>query len=331
MEALDPCCGEQAFPGLEVVGIIGCLGALVVAAVALTLICSFARLMYGLSMSDAVVLSAICLFGLGLSVWMILAWGRLPVDRQPLLVESAEPRELMSRTLRMAVVGIVGGIIAGVLVAGLGGRLMMRILAATSGDSSQGLVTEAHEIVGEITMAGSIGFVVFNGIFFGMIGGIGYPLVRRWLPSPSWLGGFFYGIALLGLAPLDALNPDNTDFSILRPSWLAVLLVCCLFPLYGMTVASVAERLDRSWPGIGTRPRGILACSPLLLALIVPPIGLGIMIAVGLVVVLDRHHRFVEAWHGRVTTIVGQMIAGVLLLAATLSASWATLDILDTQ
>ncbi len=143
--------------------------------------------------------------------------------------------ELASTTVRTAVVGIVGGIIAGVLIAGLGGRLVMRVLAATSGDSAQGLLTEAKETVGEITLAGSVGFVVFNGIFFGMIGGIGYLLLRRWLPATPWLGGLIYGTALLGVAPLDALDPDNADFAILTPTWLAVLLVSCLFPLYGMT------------------------------------------------------------------------------------------------
>src|SRR5688572_21126100 len=98
-------------------------------------------------MLDTVLLSVVCTAGLGLAVWMIVAWGRTRSDRQQLLVESAKPLELASKTVRAVFVGIVGGVIAGVLVAGLGGRLMMRVLAATSGDSAQGLVTEAEETV----------------------------------------------------------------------------------------------------------------------------------------------------------------------------------------
>ena len=280
-------------------------------------------------MVRTVVLSVVCVGGLGLAVWMIAAWGHKPSDRQPLLVVSDESLEVAERTVRAAVVGIVGGIIAGVLVAGLGGRLMMRVLAATSGDSAQGLVTEAHETVGEITLGGSVGFVVFNGIFFGAIGGVGYVLLRSWLPSRPWLGGLVYGVALLGLAPLDALDPGNKDFSILRPSWLTVLLIAGLFPLYGMTTASVVERLDRTWPRISTKRRAILAYSPLLLALVVAPMGLGIVIAVGLVVLLHRHHGFVEAWQGPVATKACRIVLVVLLVAATFSAGSAGLDILD--
>lgn len=280
-------------------------------------------------MSSAVVLSVVCGGGLGVAVWMIATWGRKPSDRQPLLVVSEDAVKAAERTVRAAVVGIVGGVIAGVLVAGLGGRLMMRVLAATSGDSAQGLVTEAQETVGDITLGGSVGFVVFNGIFFGAIGGIGYMLLRSWLPSRPWLGGLAYGIALLGLAPLDPLDPGNRDFSILRPSWLAVVLTACLFPLYGMTTASVVERLDRTWPRISAKRHGILAYSPLLVAVALPPIGLGIVIAVGLVVVVHRRQDFVAAWHGPAAAKAGRIVLVVLLVAATFSAGAAGLDILD--
>jgi hypothetical protein len=279
-------------------------------------------------MLNTVLLSVVCAAGLGLAVWMIVAWGRTRSDRQQLLVESAKPLELASKTVRAVVVGIVGGIIAGVLVAGLGGRLMMRVLAATSGDSAQGLVTEAEETVGEVTLAGSAGFVLFNGIFFGMIGGIGYLLMRRWLPSRPWLGGLIYGVALLGLAPFDALDPDKSDFTILGPTWLAVLLVACLFPFYGMTAASVIERLDRTWPTISARPRTILAYSPLLLALLASPIAVGTLLAVGIVILLHARSGFVNVWHGRSVTTAGRLALGALVAAAAFSAGLASIEIL---
>ncbi len=279
-------------------------------------------------MSETVLLAAFCIAGLGLAAWMVVVWGRTRPVRQRLLVESAQALELASTTVRAAVVGIVGGIIAGVLIAGLGGRLVMRVLAASSGDSAQGLVTDAGETVGEVTLAGSLGFVVFNGIFFGMIGGVGYLLMRRWLPATPWLGGLIYGIALLGVAPLDALDPDNSDFAILTPTWLAALLVSCLFPLFGMTAASVVERLDRTWPWISARPRALVAYSPLVLALVVSPIAVGILLAVGLVILLNGRPGFVEFWQGRRAATAGRLVVGVLVGVAAVSAGAAVVEIL---
>ena len=59
--------------------------------------------------------------------------------------------------------------ICGVLVAGFLGRFVMRVLAAMSGDGAQGLLTDADEVVGEITLSGSIAFVVFVGLGAGAI------------------------------------------------------------------------------------------------------------------------------------------------------------------
>jgi len=49
--------------------------------------------------------------------------------------------------LRSTCIGITAGAVSGVLVGGFGARLMMRIMAATSGRSAQGLLTEADELV----------------------------------------------------------------------------------------------------------------------------------------------------------------------------------------
>ena len=54
----------------------------------------------------------------------------------------------------------------------------MRVLAATSGDGAQGLLTDADEVVGEITLDGTIGFIVFVGIGAGAITAIMLLIVR---------------------------------------------------------------------------------------------------------------------------------------------------------
>jgi hypothetical protein len=178
-------------------------------------------------------------------------------------------RPLVLRLLRTGTVGMLGGMMAGALVGGFGGRLMMRILAATSGDGAQGLLTSADERVGKISTGGTLGVLIFVGIFGGVVGGMLYVLLRRWLPRPAWLGGLALGFLLLVVfARLDPLSPDNRDFAILHPTWFAVVLVAVLFPLFGLTVAALVERLDRGYS------RHLAACAPLLLLGLTGPMGL---------------------------------------------------------
>ena len=215
---------------------------------------------------DVLVLTAVCVAGLGVAAFMVIRWGALAYTPS---TEAASGKTLVFRLLRTGTVGMLGGMLAGGLVGGLGGRLMMRILAATSGDGAQGLLTEADERVGKITTDGTLGIVIFVGIAGGVVGGLLYVVVRRWLPRPAWLAGLTLGALLLVVfARLDPLSPHNRDFSILHPAWLAVVLVAVLFPLFGLTVAPLVERLERGYP------QHPAAVAPLLLLGLTGPMGL---------------------------------------------------------
>ena len=103
---------------------------------------------------------------------------------------------------------------------GAGGRLMMRLLAATSLDSVQGRLTEAEENVGVVTVDGTIGFVLFVGLFGGLVSLGMFVLLRRWLPERSVTAGLFaagIGSGIFGRSS-GLVNPDNPDFVILSPS-----------------------------------------------------------------------------------------------------------------
>ena len=150
--------------------------------------------------------------------------------------------------LRTLAVVMAAGVLAGALVPGLGGRLAMRILGATSGDA-QGVRTAANQPVGEITNSGSIEVIVFVGLFGGAIAALAFLVVRRWLPTTAGPAGALAGVLLLGtIGVSDALSPDNKDFAILRPTWLAVTLVVSLALLFGVTFTALAARLDAGMP-----------------------------------------------------------------------------------
>jgi hypothetical protein len=144
---------------------------------------------------------------------------------------------------------LVAGVAAGVLAAGAGGRLVMRLLAATSPDA-EGSFTEAGERIGEITVGGTVGFVFFTGIPAGLLSGALYALLAPVLPRGR-AGGAALGVLLLILVAtrIEPLRSDSVDFLLLDPAWLAVLGFSVLALFQGMLVAALAP----APPAVGSR------------------------------------------------------------------------------
>ena len=162
---------------------------------------------------------------------------------------SATPSSLQLTTLRYlrgVAVGLVGGFWAGALVTGPAGRLIMRLLAVTAGEDAQGKITEAEEVVGRIDLAGSLALYILGGILPGLLNGVIYVVIRRWLPG-GILGGMTFGALHLVLAAtrVDPLRPDNPDFDIVGPGWLAVATFGLAAIVHGMAVAAIANRYTR--------------------------------------------------------------------------------------
>ena len=229
-------------------------------------------------MAVAVVVACVILLVLGLAV--AVAWGGTPYRPAWPPPEPGEPAPggrapgavpVAQAFARATTIAIASGLAAGLLVAGAGGRLAMRLLAVTAGDAAQGRVTEADELVGRITIGGTVGFVVFTGLFFGIATGVLYVLVRRWLPGGR-LGGAAFGGLLLVLfgTRLEPLRPDNPDFGIVGPGWVAVAAFGALVVVHGMAVAAVAARYSAVLPLPARDRRVLLRYTPLLAAAPVP-------------------------------------------------------------
>lgn len=141
---------------------------------------------------------------------------------------------------RYALLAIVPGIVA----AGAGGRLVMRLLAITSPDA-EGLITEAGETVGEISLNGTLAFFTFVGLPAGFFAAVLYVLIGAVLPRGR-AGGVLLGLALLVLvgAWIEPLRPDNFDFNLVGPDWLSVLSFTALAAFQGMVTVALARRLD---------------------------------------------------------------------------------------
>jgi hypothetical protein len=157
---------------------------------------------------------------------------------------AAAPAPVAARLARYAALMFAAGAAAGVLAAGAGGRLAMRLLAVTS-PQSHGQITEGTATIGDITVGGTLGFLAFAGVAAGTLSALLYVVVGSLLPRGR-AGGIALGLLLLVLvgARLEPLRADNFDFNLVGPGWLSVLSFTALAMFQGMVMCALAARLN---------------------------------------------------------------------------------------
>jgi hypothetical protein len=176
-----------------------------------------------------------------------------------------------SALLRSLAGCLAAGVVVGLLVAGLGSRVVMRVLALVDADA-RGTVTEAGNRVGEITAGGTLALILFVGIPAGVAAGLIVFLVRRWLPSRLVWRGPALSLVLLALLGGTVIDADNIDFRLLEPSGLAVALFGVLFLFAGYALAVLADRWALGAPPVFYR-RSVTVVGAIVLAVVV---GLGL-------------------------------------------------------
>jgi hypothetical protein len=263
------------------------------------------------------VIVVVCGVAVVLGLVAVWRWGGLDV-RPP------DDATALDRYLWSLNVALAGGLGAGLLVLGPGGRLAMRLLAVTAGRGAQGRITEADEVVGKITLDGTLGIVVFVGLLGGVASGVLYLLIRRWLPSGR-MGGLAYGLLLLALfaSRLDPLRKDNPDFDLVGPGWLAIVAFAALVVVHGMAVAAFAARYGSTLRPLSKQPR-VLARYLTLFPLIVPMLA-AFAVAGGIATwLVSRRPAVAEGMRSRAVLIWGRVVlvaAGVIALPGFLIAA----------
>ncbi len=124
--------------------------------------------------------------------------------------------DLLQRAVRQAAIGAIAGILVGMLVLGGGSRVFMRIAAMFSDAQQQGAITENGNAVGDITLGGTLGLVIFVGAAFGLIAGIAVMAVRPWLPATGpmrYLATGAIGFAVAGPIVLEGEKTVTTSDS----------------------------------------------------------------------------------------------------------------------
>ncbi len=194
-------------------------------------------------------------------------------------------------------------------------RLIMRALALTSPEAT-GRFTEAQAFVGTISFEGTLSLFIFGALPGAFLSAVVFAFLHRWLPG-GWLGGLVYGLLLLviGAPVLEPLRPDNPDFGILQPGWLAVLLFSLLVLGHGMLLAAVFGWYSRRLPLRPKRPW--LAALPLLASVVFVPIGVVLLVGAGApalgALVVPGVGRW---WVSRTVRWAGLVVLAVLTLVA---------------
>ena len=184
--------------------------------------------------------------------------------------------------------GSLSGIVVGIIVGGLGSRLVMRLSAIAAGSTVQGITTSNGNRVGDITLGGTVALIFFGGVFAGLFGGLLYASLRLWLaPFGRWRG-LIFGLGVLGLAGSLILDGANSDFIVLRPPVLNVAMFAALFPIFGVALAPVFDRTVRALAN-GSVVSGALMLLGIVLAALF--VGLGLVAGFD---ALDSHPTTVD-------------------------------------
>ncbi len=270
---------------------------------------------------EKVAVTAICSVGVALACAVVVLWRGTCAHEVSGAAGVGPDRPVRARAaegLRLAAAVSAAGVGGGLLTFGLGGRLMMRVLAATS-PSAQGLLTDAEERVGEVSVDGTVGLVAFLAIFSALPAGV-FVLSRRRFPRRSIPAGLLAGGIGGGLLArmVGLVDPTNRDFDILEPTWLAVLLCVALIALGSMTIAVLADRFVANWPYPALSARGVAGLLPLVVYLIPPLAVVGLVLVASRVFVL-RPQRFplVAAVGSWLTILAGVAGGGWVLINAT--------------
>jgi hypothetical protein len=169
-----------------------------------------------------------------------------------------------TRALRVA---MVAGAICGAFFGGVGGRIVMRIVFLMD-QSTEGAQTD-FATVGEITLGGIITLLVLSTIA-GVIGGLIYLAVRRWLPWSGVARGAFFGLLMMFVPGVIAVS--EVDLQIFEPALPIYAMFVALVVLYGIAVALLVDRIHVP-RAVGAGSRSALAAR-----------GLAVLLAGGILV-----------------------------------------------
>ena len=142
--------------------------------------------------------------------------------------------------------GGIASLVVGLFVAGVGGRIVMRLAAILVPDAV-GAFTENGFRIGDITLSGSLGLIM-TGLFLGPFAGVVWVVVSPWIPGAGLARAILTMPIAMALGTLVLIREDNRDFRILDHDPVVVAVLLALVAIVGLSIALVDDWLDRRLP-----------------------------------------------------------------------------------
>ena len=165
---------------------------------------------------------------------------------------------MRSRVVRSGAVALVVGATVGLLVAGGGARLAMRLIALADNREDFGATTGSEATVGEITLGGTVA-VLLTGLALGIMGALLYVALRAWLPVRGGYRSVIYVLIVLGLGLSLTIDGNQGDFVFLDTAT-SLAAFSAVLVLYAVAVPALIDRLA---PRVVRRSRfghSVVAC-----------------------------------------------------------------------
>jgi hypothetical protein len=143
--------------------------------------------------------------------------------------------------------GGLAGLIVGVAVLGPGARLVMRLHALIV-PASAGMHTENGNLIGTITLGGTVGLLLIAGLFGAILLGVLWVVLSPWLPGGTITRGLLAVPVAVALGAHQLIVLGNQDFIVLRHHPLVVATLLGLIAILPLALSIVDSWLDRRLP-----------------------------------------------------------------------------------
>ena len=168
-------------------------------------------------------------------------------DEMPALSPTGE-------VLRDIARGGIAGLLVGIVVGGLGARLVMRVAAILHPDAV-GALTENGNRIGDVTVGGTLALVLFGLISCALAGAV-WVVVSPWIPGRTGVRALLTAGAAIAIGTPLLIIGGNPDFVILAHDPRVVALLVALVGLIGLSIALLDSWLDRRLPHAATGRKG---------------------------------------------------------------------------
>ncbi|MEO6144273.1 MAG: hypothetical protein ABIP19_09870 [Dermatophilaceae bacterium] len=188
--------------------------------------------------------------------------------------------------MRRLAVATAAGAFCGLLVGGIGGRLAMLLLARLAPETT-GRISDDGFFIGQFTVSGTLNLLAVCTII-GVLGGGVYLLTRGLMIGPRWFQVLSISIGPAAVVGAVLVHPEGVDFTLLRPTWLAITLFVAIPGFYAALLTVIGERWLRTDGRFLLAPRRV-AFVPLILWLPLAPVLLLGVLGWVAVELLRRH------------------------------------------